>query len=315
MNTYTVTLQYDVPDYAHITVAANSPEEAIQLALEASDQYEFRPCYDASGDTYACELAEGKKPVADGGKALPIPLRFGSPAIEKALLRREFPGLFDGKTDVNGGDLVEFLTRLCCEATPQMAKCDNCGGTFHTNELNEPKRLAERLDHPIGHPDCIEPAGECPKCGALAYLVETDASNATSATQPSSEVAAPLLPPYVPIPEEKREEFRRDVLTIALEGGIGYWCACDELARDNELNVIKFMAHPAEQDTEFEAAEVTVQTAELGIARILTKKVGVNDDVFKDVLLAHVESDACHLDAADADCIVQAGLFNEVIFG
>jgi hypothetical protein len=51
-------------------------------------------------------------------------------------------------------------------------KCGNCQWEGTAGQLNEAKDLDERLDFPIGHPDCIEPAGECPKCGALAYEVE-----------------------------------------------------------------------------------------------------------------------------------------------
>lgn len=51
--------------------------------------------------------------------------------------------------------------------------CDNCGHKCDISKLDEAKDLGERLDFPIGHPDCIEPAGECPKCGALSYAKET----------------------------------------------------------------------------------------------------------------------------------------------
>lgn len=47
------------------------------------------------------------------------------------------------------------------------ARCDNCGTVTPVAELNESKRLTERLD-----PGGTVPAGECPKCGALAYPVE-----------------------------------------------------------------------------------------------------------------------------------------------
>jgi predicted nucleic-acid-binding Zn-ribbon protein len=47
--------------------------------------------------------------------------------------------------------------------------CDNCGYGCDKSELNDIRDLEQRLDFPIGHPDCIEPAGECPKCGCLSY--------------------------------------------------------------------------------------------------------------------------------------------------
>ena len=46
-------------------------------------------------------------------------------------------------------------------------KCDNCDWKGTETECNEAKDLSERLD-----PGCEVPAGECPECGCLAYLVK-----------------------------------------------------------------------------------------------------------------------------------------------
>jgi hypothetical protein len=47
------------------------------------------------------------------------------------------------------------------------ARCDNCRRIWAVGELVEPKRLSERLD-----PGGTVPAGECPECGAFAYLLD-----------------------------------------------------------------------------------------------------------------------------------------------
>lgn len=52
-----------------------------------------------------------------------------------------------------------------------ICECDNCGHRCRESQLDEAKDLHERLDYPLGHPNCIEPAGECPKCGALSYEI------------------------------------------------------------------------------------------------------------------------------------------------
>lgn len=46
-----------------------------------------------------------------------------------------------------------------------LCECDNCLWTGHTDELRPIQDLAERVT-----PGGIKPAGECPECGALAYL-------------------------------------------------------------------------------------------------------------------------------------------------
>jgi len=47
------------------------------------------------------------------------------------------------------------------------ARCDDCRRIWPVGELVEPKRLSERLD-----PGGTVPAGECPECSALAYLLD-----------------------------------------------------------------------------------------------------------------------------------------------
>ncbi len=47
------------------------------------------------------------------------------------------------------------------------SRCDNCHGLWLDSELEEPKRLTERLD-----PGGVVPRGECPECGALSYPVK-----------------------------------------------------------------------------------------------------------------------------------------------
>ncbi len=54
---------------------------------------------------------------------------------------------------------------------PAAARCDDCQEEWPVSALKEPQHLEERMDHPPGHPDRIEPAGKCPGCGALAYAI------------------------------------------------------------------------------------------------------------------------------------------------
>lgn len=46
-----------------------------------------------------------------------------------------------------------------------LTQCDNCRSLWSLDRLAPVDRLAERLD-----PGGVVPAGECPECGALAYL-------------------------------------------------------------------------------------------------------------------------------------------------
>jgi len=48
-----------------------------------------------------------------------------------------------------------------------MTACDNCGHQWRQSDLEEPKDIWQRLD-----PGAEVPAGECPACGALCYLIQ-----------------------------------------------------------------------------------------------------------------------------------------------
>ena len=45
--------------------------------------------------------------------------------------------------------------------------CDNCGRIFPEEKLNDIQDLAQRLDT-----GGEVPSGECPRCGALCYLIK-----------------------------------------------------------------------------------------------------------------------------------------------
>lgn len=56
-------------------------------------------------------------------------------------------------------------------ANELVCKCDACGLVCAASSLNVACRLHERLDYPVGDPRCVMPAGECQKCGSLAYAL------------------------------------------------------------------------------------------------------------------------------------------------
>lgn len=49
------------------------------------------------------------------------------------------------------------------------AQCDNCGLIVDESQLYPARNLEQRLD--VGG---TVPVGECPRCGALAYLIGDD---------------------------------------------------------------------------------------------------------------------------------------------
>lgn len=123
-----------------------------------------------------------------------------------------------------------------------------------------------------------------------------------------------------------KEEVLLDVLTTAIEGGIGYWacllndkdwvaarkqwkaehydipCYCDTaLQVMKNGKAVKF----EDAEDEDEVWELTMEKFLNGI-KMYEEKRGRN--ITKII-------DDCDFDADDADCIIQYALFNEVVFG
>lgn len=103
-----------------------------------------------------------------------------------------------------------------------------------------------------------------------------------------------------------------DIMAVAMEGGICYWCrkaevvgeylgeyASDQISRGGAL-----ILHDAE----------SAQTWELTLEKFLN---GVKL-YFEQGCHVNVEDnaiDTCDIDANDADCIIQFAVFGEVVFG
>ena len=105
-----------------------------------------------------------------------------------------------------------------------------------------------------------------------------------------------------------------DLLTTAVEGGCAYWMEADSVERDEELNVLKIVGPADVEDPDLKWPDVTLETIRLGVQRILEGKL-VAAYIQADVLKAVTDPDSTSWDAETADCVVQAGMFNEIVYG
>lgn len=121
------------------------------------------------------------------------------------------------------------------------------------------------------------------------------------------------------------EELLSDTMVTAFDGSYGgcwYWATTGSenwLTTNGESDVfanrwLKVVIQDSEDD---DPKPVTVDhaTLALGISRILNNDVKVSDDITQYILRAVTEDDAGDIDATAADCIVQAGIFNEIVYG
>ncbi len=119
---------------------------------------------------------------------------------------------------------------------------------------------------------------------------------------------------------DKRSAFLWDVFVTALEGGIGYWSAASEYhiwrSSDGEPDTAGFFA--TIEDGEDDGKEYRIDAAVIarGLGRIVRGEVEIASSIRGNVMLANATNgDDADLDAIDADCVVQAGLFGEVVYG
>lgn len=127
--------------------------------------------------------------------------------------------------------------------------------------------------------------------------------------------AVPMV--VVAIPCE--DQFCADVLSTALEGGIGYWSGADNIVRHYDQNGHGDFRYVSADLYDAEEGEllgnVQYDTIRKGIERILRGEVKCNSSITGYVLRGVADNDAGQIDADAADAIVQAGLLGELRFG
>lgn len=111
---------------------------------------------------------------------------------------------------------------------------------------------------------------------------------------------------------EISEEFLTDILTTAAEGGINYWVSESKcIIRSKTFEWLTFEVKPQDSEIWYKVDPTSVFQ---GLQSIVAAKFVVNPDVKAGIREAIASNDASNLDADDVDCIVQAGLFGEIVY-
>lgn len=107
-----------------------------------------------------------------------------------------------------------------------------------------------------------------------------------------------------------------DVLCTAFEGGINYWCNAVKV-KDKTSSYMCFEV-TERYDNSLDEAFLGVLnnlTIRRGVRLILDGTVKVSPTILGDLRKAVRENYAGYVDSEVADCIVQAGLFDELVYG
>ena len=117
--------------------------------------------------------------------------------------------------------------------------------------------------------------------------------------------------------EAERVHFLACVLVTAVEGGVNYWAEVREYrvveGEDRLFVSVSVEIRDAEGEGEWQA--VTLDTVEKGIAKIKTREIRLNREIVAEVLLGDRDPKYADIDATAADCIIQAGLFGDIVYG
>lgn len=119
---------------------------------------------------------------------------------------------------------------------------------------------------------------------------------------------------------EVSEEHLSDVLITAFDGSVGgswYWAAPgdpDWLTTDDEGRWTGVLVVDRE-DPDDDEWVVNWATVVSGMERIVSGEVGIRRDLRQQVVNSVTDPENFDIDADAADCIVQAGLFNELVYG
>jgi hypothetical protein len=111
----------------------------------------------------------------------------------------------------------------------------------------------------------------------------------------------------------KREQFLSDILTTAVEGGINYWASIRDVKRDNNYSILSFECRDSVSEDDH-WCKICVDLIDDTILQIVNRKVETYISFYNDIKLATSEEDASHIDAEDANDLVQIAAFGEIVF-
>lgn len=107
------------------------------------------------------------------------------------------------------------------------------------------------------------------------------------------------------------EDLYRDLLIGAVEGGTGYWAQVSEYRPDECTVMLKDI-----YDTDSSNANYKVDDEVIKRGIRLVSEGGILNNALTEIIrMNDPEALALHADAEVADCIVQVGLFGELVYG
>jgi hypothetical protein len=112
------------------------------------------------------------------------------------------------------------------------------------------------------------------------------------------------------------DETLQNIFHTALEGGINYWSTCSAYKWENlPPSEVHAVIHESENDDK--EHRITLETIREGLRNIVTGQVKYNlgeDEYMRKLAIGILMDPDYDYDAGDANNIVQAGLFKELVY-
>lgn len=121
------------------------------------------------------------------------------------------------------------------------------------------------------------------------------------------------------------DQFCRDIICTAVEGGSNYWgrftvlerCESEENPERGPLEYHKVQVEEIDETTgdTVSVHEVTTAAIRAGVALVLSGKLDVHASIVAGIFAAIADKDAGAIDADDADIIMQAATLKQIVYG
>ena len=111
---------------------------------------------------------------------------------------------------------------------------------------------------------------------------------------------------------DERKRFLIDIFDAGVEFGIYYWANVRDYSPTNSHAYVKGSSEDAPPHG---WVGINLYTIEKGLEAIRSGQVKMNKRLLGDTLAADVQNDANEVDAEIADCIIQAAILGEIMYG
>ena len=114
----------------------------------------------------------------------------------------------------------------------------------------------------------------------------------------------------------ERTEFLNDIITTAVEGGVGYWAEVRKYWWQGVPETTATLAeHESSTEGPAKVGELNPDTIASAIDRISRGEIKLRADLIKLIAGANTTNDAGDIDAEGADVIAQVAILGDVIYG